>query len=67
MELNFSHDFLHIYDGNQKVEELTGVIVPSTIRSFTSNMTIRFQSDEYGVTSGFTTEIEYVIIGKPLI
>ena len=59
----FSHDFLYVYDGNKKIEELTGMIIPSTIRSYTSNMTIQFHSDEFGVKSGFKMEIEFVILG----
>ena len=62
--LHFSHDFLHIYDGTKKVEKLTGIITPTTIRSFTKNMTIQFDTDEFGVKSGFKIVISYVVLGN---
>jgi len=60
----FSHDFLNIYDGGKKIDVLTGVIVPTTIRSYTSNMTIQFQSDEVGVKTGVEIDVEFIILGN---
>ena len=60
----FSHDFVNIYDGNQKIEEFTGIITASVIRSFSSNMTVQFTSDEFGVKKGFKLKIGFVNLGK---
>ena len=60
----FSHDFLNIYDGGKKIDMLTGVIVPTTIRSYSSNLTIQFQSDEVGVKTGIIIDVEFIILGK---
>ena len=60
----FSHDFLNIYDGGKKIDVLTGVIVPTTVRSYSSNLTIQFQSDEVGVKTGIIIDVEFIILGK---
>ena len=60
----FSHDILNIYDGGKKIDVLTGVIVPPTIRSYSSNLTIQFQSDEVGVKTGIIIDVEFIILGK---
>ena len=60
----FSHDFLEIYDGNKVVKKLSGVLLPATIQSSTPNVTIKFHSDELGVTTGFAIEIKHIILRK---
>ena len=60
----FSHDFIYIYDGNQKIHKLTGTILPATITSVFSDMMIVFTSDPIGTRKGFKITIQFLEPGK---
>ena len=45
---------------------MTGKILPTTIHSLSSEMTIRFTSDHKKTKKGFQIKIEYVLTGKKM-
>ena len=51
-------------EGNEIVETQTGTIVPETIKSSGSDLTVRFESDYQGSGKGFKIMVEYVLAGK---
>ena len=59
-----SHDILEFKEGNEIVETQTGTIVPETIKSSGSDLTVRFESDYQGSGTGFKIMVEYVLAGK---
>ena len=61
--LHFSQDFLYVYDGSQIIKTITGRITPSTILSYTSNITLQFSSDIRITKRGFEIGIDFVLAG----
>ena len=59
-----SHDVLEFKEGDVTVETQTGTIVPETIKSSGSDMTVRFESDYQVTGKGFKIMVEYVLAGK---
>ena len=59
-----SHDILVFKEGNKTVETQTGAIVPETIQSLGSDMTVHFESDYQGTGKGFKVMVQYVLAGK---
>ena len=62
-----SRDFIYIYDGSQEVDKQTGTILPVTIQSTYSVMTIRFTSDHEGEGKGFQISVKYLLAGKYIL
>ena len=59
-----SHDILEFKEGNEIVETHTGIILPETIMSSGSDMTIHFESDYQVTGKGFKVMVQYVLEGK---
>ena len=59
-----SHDILVFKEDGKTVETQTGTILPETIKSSGSDMTIHFQADHQGTRKGFKIMVQYVLAGK---
>ena len=65
----FSNDFLNVYDGNttdseQLITKETGIILPSDIKSSSTDMIVEFTTDHFYGRRGFIAELSFLRKGN---